>query len=113
MACYLQHYGRVDVLQILVQRIMGVAAELRPVTIPEGLPEDSKHTWCILSQMVVDCTQVEAQKWVVLPHHCPACMRRLLTAVGPEQLALSACTTASGYRRTVWLKGAAVYSSPP
>ncbi len=52
----------VSVLQVSAQWIMGAEVKLPPVTIPEGLSEDSKYTLRILSQMVVDCTQFEAQK---------------------------------------------------
>jgi len=51
-----------SVLQVSAQWIMGAEVKLPPVTIPEGLSEDSKYTLRILSQMVVDCTQFEAQK---------------------------------------------------
>ena len=44
------------------QWIMGAEVKLPPVTVPEGLSEDNKYTLRILGQMVVDCTQFEAQK---------------------------------------------------
>ena len=50
------------VLQVSAQWIMGAEVKLPPVTVPEGLSEDNKYTLRILSQMVVDCTQFEAQK---------------------------------------------------
>lgn len=49
-------------LQVSAQWIMGAEVKLPPVTIPESLPEESKQVLRILSQMVVDCTQFEAQK---------------------------------------------------
>ena len=49
-------------LQVSAQWIMGAEVKLPPVTIPEALPEESKQALKILSQMVVDCTQFEAQK---------------------------------------------------
>ena len=63
--CYYYYYASalwLFVLQVSAQWIMGAEVKLPPVTIPEGLSEDSKHTLRILSQMVVDCTQFEAQK---------------------------------------------------
>ncbi|DBA89209.1 hypothetical protein WJX77_000076 [Trebouxia sp. C0004] len=51
-----------EAYQVSAQWIMGAEVQLPPVTIPEGLSEDSKYTLRILSQMVVDCTQFEAQK---------------------------------------------------
>ena len=38
--------------------------KLPPVTIPDNLPEDSKHVLKVLGNMVVDCTQFEAHKCV-------------------------------------------------
>lgn len=50
------------VLQVSAQWIMGAEVKLPPVTVPEGLSEDNKYMLQVLSQMVVDCTQFEAQK---------------------------------------------------
>ena len=50
------------VCQVSAQWIMGAEVKLPPVTIPDSLPEESRKVLQVLAQMVVDCTQFEAQK---------------------------------------------------
>lgn len=49
-------------LQVQAQWCIGADMTLPPVTIPESLPAESKRVLKVLSQMVVDCTQIEAHK---------------------------------------------------